>query len=173
MNNLSLSIIFAFFLTGLFTLSCEKTGIQTTVSEISREQKISTRTVEDCEDCPVDYCCCSIELWNGTDVADLSLCGFSNGTYMCGTYIPPGNCSQFHGIGEDILLEDDDITRVIVCKEENGIFRIQNNTNATITIRITCHADQTIAQFKTKTLATMEVVFYSTDDGCFLTECED
>ncbi len=160
-------------MTCLFYISCEKTGIQTTETEISDEQKISTRTVEDCEDCPVDYCCCSIELWSGTEVANLQTCGFSNGTYECGTFDPPGNCSDFHGFGDDFILEESPGNpRVIVCKEENGFFRIYNNTNAQIVIRMTCQADVTVPVFVLITIPAFSFVYYSTDGSCLLSECE-
>lgn len=159
-------------MTCLFYISCEKTGYLNQ-KEITDNQRISNRTVEDCEDCPLDYCCCSIELWGTTTIAPLNLCGFSNGASMCGTYNPPGNnCANFSGVGENILLESPDDRGVIVCKEENGVFRIANTSNNPVTLRMTCQADQTVPTFVIINIPGTSVVFYSTDDDCLLTECD-
>jgi hypothetical protein len=134
--------------------------------------RLTPRTVDECEDCPVDYCCCAIELWAFTNEADISVCGFSNGDYLCGTYNPPGDCDDISGIGEDILLTYPDLTGVLVCKEESGAFRIFNNGGSTITIRMTCEYDLTSPTWTVITIPAHSEVFYATDGDCELSQCQ-
>ena len=129
------------------------------------------RTVDGCEDCN-DDCCCTIQLWNGTLEADISVCGFTTGDYLCGTFSAPGSCDDVVGNGEDILLEDPNNARVYVCKEANGVFRIFNNESSSVTLRISCQADEiTNPDYVIITIPAHSAVFYSTDGSCVLTEC--
>jgi hypothetical protein len=158
-----------------FCIGCEKTTVQAD-NQYKTPQggwiNITPRTVEDCDDCPVDYCCCAIEIWGFTDEADISVCGFSNGGYLCGTFDPPGTtCPNVAGIGEDIVLEDDGLRRVAVCKDKNGSFRIFNNGGTTITVRMTCRYDLTNPVWTIINIPGHSAVYYSTDSNCALSSC--
>jgi hypothetical protein len=75
-----------------FCIGCEKATVQAENQYKTPQGEwinITPRTVDRCEDCPVEYCCCAIEIWALTDEADIDVCGFSNGTYLCGTFDPP------------------------------------------------------------------------------------
>ena len=159
-----ISVIFSFLYTG-----CEKADLQN--STPNDTVQITNRVVDDCEDCPVDYCCCAIELYGFTDDAEISVCGFTNGVYLCGTFDPPGTCANLTAGGEDIHLLDPNNIRVLVCKEENGVFRIFNNESFQITIRITCQFGSTNPQWVVLTIPAHTEVFYSTNGQCGLTAC--
>ena len=150
---------------------CEKTELQKASS--TDAIKITNRTVDGCEDCNVD-CCCTIQLWEPSDEADIDVCGFtSSDEFSCGQYDPPGSCAEFSGHGENIILSDPSNPRVYICKEPNGVFRIFNNDASSVTLRISCQADEiTNPDYVILTIPANSAVFYSTDGSCVLTECE-
>ena len=158
-----------FSLTALL-YSCEKTADQSTTGNVAYNGQLASRTVEDCEDCPENYCCCGIELYGTTTSANIDVCGFSNGTYSCGIYFPSG-CSAFGGYGENFQLDETDLPRVAVCKEENGVFRIYNNESYTITIRITCQHDISSPQWVTINIPATSAVFYHINGDCEVVQC--
>ena len=170
MNHLRYSIIFACFLIGLFTLSCEKTGLQTTDAS---HQKISSRSVEECEDCPNDDdCCCAVELQNPTTQdALLSLCGTSDGASAC-SEIAVGTCSAISGGGQVIYIQPGD-SRRLFCMGPGNPLRIRNlNSSANANIFLTCQHGQTNAQIVPLSIPPSTSVFYGVGGTCLLTECD-
>lgn len=155
----------------MFYIACEKSSIHESRVENSIQIPLGPRTVEDCEDCPIDYCCCWIEIWGLTSDADISICGFSNGDYSCGIFFPGGNCDAFGGLGEDLDLDEIEQPRVLLCKEKNGVFRIANNTGVLISLKITCQAAVTNPQYELVFIPNGGVVYYYTNSDCEVEEC--
>lgn len=148
--------------------ACENTDQHASI--LTDKIQIDPRTVDDCEDCPVDYCCCTILSLEITTI-DISVCGFSNGDYLCGVYTPGGNCSQFSGIGEDITFTPPSNLRVYLCKEKNGVFSIFNAESFTVSVRLSCQVDITNPQFININIPAHSFVFFSTNSDCELEQC--
>jgi hypothetical protein len=157
-----------FFLLAL--CGCEGTSDHTTVPGTFSNEQINERT-EDCEECPVDYCCCLLELRAGEDYAKIHLCGLSDGTFACGPYDPPGSCEDFSGAGQEPELFDFGPTGVAVCVEKNGVVRIQNTSGEAVQVRFTCQHDVINPQWVNLSLANGEVVFLTTNGSCTLSAC--
>ncbi len=152
-------------------LACEQ--YDSSQPESDTWTRVYPRTVEGCDDCPIDYCCCAIEIWGFTTAANISVCGFSNGNYICGTFDPPGTaCPNVSGYGEDIALDYTNLPHVAVCKDKNGVFRIYNNEDYAITIRITCEYNVTSPNWTVINIPEGEDVFYSTSSNCGLALCQ-
>jgi hypothetical protein len=160
-------------MTCIFYISCEKTGYQINNSRILDEQRIVPRDINDCDECPVDYCCCGIELAGNSTVANLILCGVydvDTPTTPCGTSSPPSPCLSISGSIKTIDLNSSD-PKDMFCLPTGGSFSITNTDTEPVTIRFTCHADLTIADFVTITIGGTDTVYFDSNGTCFLTEC--
>lgn len=169
MKNLRLSIIFACFLTGFFYISCEKSGY-TNEMELTDNQRISNRTVEECEDCPnAGDCCCAIESQNPDDFITLQLCGTSDGAGACSGSAACG--SSFIGGGQQITLQMGDY-RKLFCMGQGNAFWIKNLSMTTpASIYLTCQHDLTAPQILSITIPANSTYYYETVNACVLSGC--
>ena len=155
----------------MFYTSCEKAGIQ---DSIKGNAKIEYRAIDDCEECPAENCCCTIELENGTQ-ADLILCGVWNNTSPsnpCSTSNPPSPCSAISGITSLIALNSITNPREHFCLPIGGSFRIFNNTGMEVKLILTCQADMTEPDYETITMGIDDVLYFDGDGNCLLEPCD-
>ncbi len=130
-------------------------------------------TIEDCEECPVGYCCCGIELAGTATSAQLIFCGAyspDTPTTPCGTSSPPSPCAAISGSQKTINLSSSGHGRELFCVPAGGSFSITNIGIAT-TIRFTCQVEETEADFEEISLGVDETVFFDSNGSCFLEEC--
>ncbi|MEP6648154.1 MAG: hypothetical protein ABJC12_13775 [Saprospiraceae bacterium] len=148
--------------------SCEKADIQKT--SISDNEKIQSRNVpDDCDNCPVNDCCCLIQLTEGNTTLDI--CGSSsplvsatpcsagagtcviNGYLLSTTLNAGGTPSTYH-----------------FCMAKGVPFCIQSSNAATA--RITCQAGSTSPQTVTVNFNTPgNKAYYTVNGSCELIPC--
>jgi len=151
-------------------ISCDKAEIQKSQKDNS---EITSRT-DDCDDCPVLDCCCSITYVSG-DAAELEICGSTGNrlsTTTCGPVDPPGNdcpnVSATYYLGPFQL--DGNNTRELFCVPENASFMINVLQRNTV-VSITCQQGQTSPQTVTPTLVFGNRYFFETNGDCELDTC--
>lgn len=160
-------------MTSLFLLSsCEQSELQQK-SKTYPALPVSYRSaIEDCEDCPIDYCCCEIELLAPNSLSNVSFCGVFLGVSgtPCGPFSPGSPCSTFSGsyVSEPLLNTGD---RFLFCAPIGGSFSIQNTSGHTIRIRFTCQYDVTNPDEQIIQLEDTEIAYFFNDGSCVLTEC--
>jgi len=145
--------------------SCEKSDL------INSNTKITTRShcVDDCTDCPVDDCCCSITATSGGAVA-LTFCGVTD---PCLSSIP---CSATAGTctisGYELYggINFGGVQTELFCVRKGSAFSIQP-TSGSGTARMTCQLGQTNPQTVNITWNSPNKVYYSVDNSCVLTSC--
>jgi hypothetical protein len=150
-----------------FTIACDKSEIQKAALKIEARD----HCIDDCDECPPDDCCCTVELLSGGPTT-LHFCGTTGpclSTMVCGA-ASLGNCPDISGFRESItLLNTSD--RDLFCAAKNAPFGI-SVASGTPTIRITCQTGQTNPQSVTITLNTPpDKPFWSTGNDCSLTNC--
>jgi hypothetical protein len=173
MNKIHFSLILTCMFS-MFFISCEKAGLQ---DSIKGNAEIEYRVIEDCEDCPVQHCCCIIEIDENGGDAELDLCGVytnTSPTTPCGPFSPPSPCSTIPAGGNspidlDLLINPRDF----FCLPFGGSFRIYNRGLQTASLKMTCQADETtnpmFVQFR---IDPMEEIFFTETGDCILEECD-
>ena len=125
-------------MTSMFFLqSCETAEIQR--SSVKGDLLIEPRNIDDCEDCPVDDCCCAIAILTGPFL-DIDLCGTSTPnkpSTPCSSTIGSCNISGFI-----FTLPTLNSTNTIeyFCVPVNGSFYVRSSQTGSA--RITCQAGQ-------------------------------
>jgi hypothetical protein len=152
-------------------VSCEQSELQTTEKADTTLQVTPRTPVEDCEDCPINNCCCVVEIL-ADGPASLLFCGVYSGMAgsTCGTFTPPSPCATVSGVSSTISLNLMSPTRQVFCLPTGGSFRLEN-TGADVTIRITCQYDEVNPDWEYIILDADEVLFFDSNTGCFLVEC--
>jgi hypothetical protein len=156
-------------MTCFFYNSCEKSGYTNEIG-LNDNQRISNRTVEDCEDCPnITDCCCAVELQDDDDVITLHLCGTSDGASACTGL---DNCgATFTGGGQQFTLQLGD-SRRLFCVGQGNSFWIRNlHPSKPADLYITCQAGLTSPQIDTISIPSSLYWYYDTDNSCELTYC--
>jgi len=156
----------------LIITSCEKAEIHKSLVTTNDEvQAREDDCVDDCDDCPVNDCCCSIQLLS-LGSTTLGFCGTSGpcvSTMTCGLSGLPF-CPDINGFVETISLIGQSST-VLFCVPQNSQFGIISATGAPV-VRLTCQIGQTSPQFVTIQLNTPPAKpYWSTDSDCLLTSC--
>lgn len=160
--------IVCFFLLA-FNYACEKADLQksSTVDDV----KIENRDVpDDCEDCPVDDCCCLVQMTQGS--ATLDLCGTSSplfSTTACGPTIA-GGCTISGYLLTTFLDASGSPSSYHFCMAKGTPFYIQSSHIATA--RITCQAGAANPQTVSVTFNTPGgKAYYSVNESCELVPC--
>ncbi len=160
-------------MTCFFYNSCEKTGYQTDDSRILNEKRIMPRDIDDCDECPVNYCCCAIELAEGQLETTLIFCGVYDvdpTPTSCGTASPPSPCASISGSIKTIVLNSND-PKELFCVPFGGSFSIYNASGGDRDIWFTCQPELTFPDSEELTILDEETLFFDTDGSCFLTGC--
>jgi len=164
-TSLSFSILIC--MTSMLIISaCEKMEIQNSSSK--EEVKIESRA-DDCDDCPVEDCCCRITQTT-SGLTGLVFCGTTNpelSSLVCGADLedPCQDVSGFYWFSSLSGSGDDEF----FCVQKNSTFMV--GVNAASTITISCQYGQSTPQVVTKSLSAGEKLFFSADGDCELSEC--
>ena len=154
----------------IFT-SCEENGDQTIKAQPDSTKEITTRTIEDCEDCPDVHCCCAVEYLDDGP-ASLLFCGVYTAMIgpTCGPFSPPSPCGTVSGTSSTLSLGGMNPTRGLFCVGTGGSFRLQNIGDP-VYIRITCQYNDITPDWEYIELGVSDVLYFDSDGGCFLVEC--
>ena|SRR5690349_2989682 len=159
----------------LTTISCDKSTDQSQTQTSSQKWPVTVREpLDECEDCPIDCCCCGIEIISNNPIT-LELCGLREGDYLCGTYYPGSPCSSISGTGKNITLTPSGPfghPREVFCVEPGASFRIFNQSSTLpASFKFTCQYDVTPNTFITVTLQPHEERFFFNDGSCITEGC--
>ena len=152
----------------LMISACEK-------AEVKSDAKIHSRIdcpVTDCQQCPVDDCCCAIQLLSDDGGLELELCGTSGPclSEMACEDEDPGTCPDILGFIEVIDFPTQ-FSTVYFCVAKNSPFAIKSATNQA-QVRVTCQIGQTTPTWVTINLNTPpDKPYWETDGSCDLTAC--
>ena len=157
--------------------SCEKADLQKPTA-LKHVEGRGGCPIQDCDECPDNDCCCSIELLSipqgGVPVA-LELCGTSGpclSTMSCSAG-GVGMCPDINGFVENITLIGQGSTAMF-CVPQNSPFGIilASPTTQTHQVRLTCQAGQTPPNTVTITLnQPPNKPYWQTNGECELTSC--
>lgn len=149
--------------------ACERSELQK--SAINDTNSISTREVADCDDCPIDHCCCGLQLVNTATPIFFRLCGTSDGTGSC-SYSPPGPCSSINGGGQSKTLQFTD-PKLLFCMAKGNSLSVWNTNLLTPAIvTLTCQEDVANPQTILDTIPAGMTHFYLINNSCIGDECE-
>jgi hypothetical protein len=152
----------------LYIIGCENAEIQR--SSPNDSEKITQRVVASCDDCPVDHCCCSVESQTHTDVLSLRFCGTSDGASGC-TASGPSPCNSISGGGQLIGLDQNGF-RKLFCLSPGNAFSVTNLSGSTADIYLSCQYNLTSPQIVPISIGNTQTVYYDSDSGCFLSQCQ-
>jgi hypothetical protein len=162
----SLILYLLCFCLSAFWMSCEKADLQ----KASKDDKSITERTDDCENCPIDDCCCAVEL-NGSSAADLIFCGTHSGIGLCNFPNPPGPCSAFSNGGTHFSLNSSTPYGVF-CMVKGNSFSIYNNAVGSVSVKVSCQHDQTHPQTLTVTIPGGTYYYFLNNSDCELTQCQ-
>jgi hypothetical protein len=163
---------FLFILTSmsfLFLLpSCENSDPQV---KADTGLPVEPRSIDDCEDCPVDYCCCAVEIVDPIDNYWLQFCGvYTNmAGSPCGPFSPGSPCGTISGSSSTLQLSSSN-TRALFCVPTGGSFRILKTLGGDVTLRISCDLDQVAPTWFPFNLGS-DPVYYHVEDCDDLEGC--
>jgi hypothetical protein len=164
-NSNLFSILFC--MSSLFLITaCDNTEIRKIGSTIEARSDC----VDECADCPVDDCCCSITLTEGNNIA-FELCGTTDpclSTTACGPS-QAGNCT-ISGYTIGFTLTSVSPTQLF-CVAKNSAISIKASQNSAA--RITCRVGQSPPQFVTAVFsnAPNDKVYYKINGDCEIADC--
>lgn len=158
-------------MTVLVFSSCDQSEHQVK-AQLDTTQQITNRTIEECDDCPIDYCCCGMELISDNVSAQVLFCGayFAMTGTPCGPISPGGSCSTISGTSGTLTFPMIG-SKHLFCVPSGGSFMIQNVSGFTIRIRFTCQYNETNPDEATITLTNNQIVYYQADGDCFISPC--
>lgn len=154
----------------MITTGCERAELQKS-SPIDNE-KITSRG-DDCTDCPVEDCCCFVELVAGSS-ATLIFCGTSGpevSTQSCDFDVD--GCPTTSGYSFTTMLDDTNDPSEFFCMQKNTAFRIAI-ANGSATLNVTCQYGQMnpqVLNFSLSSIAGPNRRYFTVDGDCELTEC--
>ena len=153
----------------LMISACEKAEIQNSTTS-TKPIEARDHCVEECADCPVNDCCCSITLTEGSSV-DLELCGTTDpclSTMSCGP-TEAGDC-MIEGYILNLTLTTGTPTEFF-CVGKNTPFYITAGSPASA--RITCRVGQSPPQFVTAVFNSPpnDKAYYKVNGDCEIASC--
>jgi hypothetical protein len=158
--------------TMIFSISCDNAELHRAIN--IAEEPVNVRT-DDCEDCPVDDCCCEITYVSGASIT-LEICGSTGtrlGTRPCGPVDSPGSCpdigSSFY-LGTFVISSGS--TSQIFCVPENASFLINAVAGGSTVVDISCQKGQVSPQTIPATLVATNRYIFETNGDCEVSECQ-
>lgn len=154
------------FFTVFTMMSCEKTEIQKTTSV--EEVSIVPRT--DCQYCPVEHCCCSIEVLTD-DHIEFEFCGTSGSKetiVVCGPISITGCNGDIEGYTWVIELDQNE--KQSFCMEPGTPFMLKVLSGSG-TIRISCQEGETSPQNVTIPVTSPNRYYFNVNGQCVVTGC--
>lgn len=172
MKNLFLIYILACMASLFLFVSCEQSELQTTTKPNTTLPVTTRSAIEDCEDCPIDYCCCEIELLSPNMISQVLFCGAYLGTpgTSCGPFNPGSPCSTISGISSSQFFSGSG-DRHLFCAPTGGSFCIQNTSGFEIRIRFSCQYDVTNPDEQIITLGLNGIACFNNNSNCELSPC--
>ena len=156
-------------MTSMFIITaCEKAEIQKSNNVIIQQR------AESCDYCPVEDCCCYVELTGGATSADLAFCGTTNpdiSTSTCGPIDLASPCDDISGFYWTEALSSLGNPNEYFCVAKGTSFMLGAGPLTGTNIRFHCQVGQTNPQFITLNLSAGEKHYYTVDDDCELSEC--
>ena len=150
----------------VFFLGCENADLQ---KEYVTENSSINLRADDCENCPVDDCCCYITL-NGVSFAELTFCGTTNpelSTSPC-SFDLQDPCPDISGYYWSTELNNTDPDEFF-CVATGTSFMVGSPSATSLTL--TCQYGQVGYQSVNFSLSAGQRRFYTVDNDCELTEC--
>lgn len=149
--------------------SCESNDLQLK-SQADTETPILPRTITECDDCPVGYCCAAIELLEGATTT-VEFCGVYTAMSgsLCGPFSPGSPCGTVSGTSSSIGLSGNG-DRKLFCVPNGGSFRIVGPSGGPYSVRISTDYDEVNPTWENLDLDTTPL-YYDTDGNCTLSEC--
>jgi hypothetical protein len=170
MKNKKLFYILRCMISFISILGCEKAEIQGTSN--SQNNKVSAR-MDECDDCPVEDCCCAIELRNvSIGTANLRICGTSDGTGSCSYPSPPSPCIAISGGGQATGLLNSSDPKHLFCMDPGNSLCIENLSSSPADIWLTCQNDIVMPQRIAITIPANETVCFATNGSCEVELCD-
>jgi len=130
-------ILFCLICMFMLTTACEKSTDQSQVSVVDQNKQLTTREEADCSICPLDCCCCGIEMVD-LQAFDIEICGLCEGDYLCGPFSPNPPCSTVSGSGKNFMFSLPLFARHTFCVEPGASIRIRNIGSTPALFRFTC-----------------------------------
>lgn len=158
-------------MTSLFIFtSCEENVDQAIKAQPDTSKEITTRTIEDCDDCPQtpEHCCCVVEYILPDPPIDLLFCGIypTVAGSACGPVTTA--CGTISGTSQIIRLTATDY-REYFCVPTGGPFSVVSVSGSGY-IRITCNADD-ISPYWFPPFVISSTPWYFDTDDCEIEEC--
>ena len=155
----------------MLLVSCSKEVETTEVLTPNVSLESSERSCNNCDQCPVDFCCCRIDLV-GPNPADLLVCG-----NLAGICIPidscivaaAGNCPEIRG--ELFNFPVPIGTSFLYCQEEETAIHITNPGTSPVRFRVTCMIDEITTMFTDLIIPGGESATVYVDGDCEPEEC--
>lgn len=151
----------------LFIMACEKAEVTNSSAKIEPRSDC----VDDCNDCPVNDCCCSITITEGGET-DLILCGTTDPCLSTTACRPAeaGNCI-ISGYTIEMTLNSAGVATGLFCVDPNSPFYIQSSNN--VSARITCRVGQSPPQGVNVTFNTPpnNKAYYTVNGDCEISSC--
>lgn len=150
-------------------IGCEQSAIQT---EPILNEAIETRT-DDCNDCPLDDCCCGIEYLSGSNSLTVQFCGTSGSRLsdqLCSA-TPPSPCSEITGYLFGPVGINSTNTKQAFCMNPGDSFVIYVGGSGTASFKITCQDDVGTPQTITVSLTGGNRYYFDTNGSCEVDEC--
>ena len=168
-TSISFSILICMISMFLFS-ACENAEIQKTTSgKVQIEPRL-----DDCTDCPVNDCCCYVELANPTTSANLTFCGVTNPEWsstVCGP-VDFGNCATISGYYWFELLDNMNNPNEFFCVTPNTSFML-GIASGSANLNITCQYGQLNPQTLNVSLSAPNKLFFNVDGECGLELCHE
>ena len=162
----SFSILFCMI--GMFLISaCEKAE-----THLNTEKSLQARGV--CEECPstqYEGCCCAVFLQPFQTLAEISLCGSTDGVDNCSGDPQTSNCESFSGGGKSFTLTDE-MPRMPFCMEQGTAFWIANIGNSIAHVIITCQNELSNPDTTWLHIPVATRLYFTPNSNCVIGPCE-
>ena len=153
-----------------FIISCDNTDIP--IHQTRDGQIFETRT-DDCEDCPLNDCCCGIQWLSGSMGLSVQFCGTSGSRLSTETCEadPPSPCSQITGYLFGPVSLNFGTPKQGFCMNPGDSFVIYVSGIGTPSFRITCQDDVGMPQSVTVNLTGGFRYYFDTNGSCEVAPC--
>jgi len=155
----------------MLTTACEKSTDHSQVSVLDQNKQITPREEADCSICPLECCCCGIEMV-GFGSFTLEICGLCEGDYLCGPYSADPPCSTVSGIGQNFTFFLPNQARHTFCVEPGASIRIRNASPGIVNFRFTCEPHLSPPPYVNVTLVGIgDEAFFYNNGSCMVAGC--
>lgn len=173
MKHLRFHLIIFYFCFAFINTGCEKAEIQSTTIQADSTKPITNRDIDECEDCPQEYCCCGIELLS-TPLVSLTICGVY--TAMPAIVCPqplnqPMGCTGTIASHNSAFMLSGLNPRALFCLPVGNMLRIFNHGPNQAIFRFTCQVEDFDPDYESITLDPGEAAWFQSDGSCFLEGC--